>query len=160
MDAIEYLLNHLAEEYKFFPDTKVVLTTKDMTCPHILGGKKYCVGFFDIDKQYYKFIKDYNIDGCIFKGLPNSLSIKAKYPTVYNIANWIQERIFNFMLSHTEIQQSKTELVRLRIATNMIYGLTYLDSDSKLLWSNWIKELYWERKKVLHQWYLENILPF
>lgn len=160
MGAVEYLLNHLAEEYKFFPDTKVVLTTKDMNCQHVLAGKEYCVGFFDIDNKYYKFVKDYNADGCIFRGLPNSICVKAKYPAVYNIADWMQKKIFNFMISHAEVQQSKTELVRLRIATNMIYGLPYLDNNSKLLWSSWVKELYWERKKILHQWYLENILPF
>lgn len=160
MDAIEYLLNHLAEEYRFFPNANLVLTTKDMVCPFKLGEREYCTGFFDIGNKYYRIIKDYSTDGCIFRGLPNSLYVKAEYPVVCNIAKWVQEKIFNFMLANAEMQQAKTELVRLRIATNMIYGLSYLNADSKLLWSNWIRELYWERKKVLHQWYLDYVLPF
>lgn len=160
MDAKEYLLNHLAEEYRPHRGTVVVLTTKDAYIPFMLNGRIYCTGKMDIDNQWYAFIADETVDGCILHGLPRSLFIRTKYRAVNAIAEWINNNIFRFMLEHSEVQQSKTELVRLRIAVNMISTAPYLDKDSKILWSNWVKELYWERKKVLHQWYLENILPF
>ena len=65
-----------------------------------------------------------------------------------------------FAISHAEMQQTKTELVQLRIANSMIMNLKCLSSDDRILWANWIKELYWERKKILHRWYLEYVLPF
>ena len=64
------------------------------------------------------------------------------------------------MIANAEFAQSKTELVRLRIAVNMINSLPYLSHNDKILWTNWVQELYWERKKVLHEWYLQYILPF
>ena len=64
------------------------------------------------------------------------------------------------MITNAEFAQSKTELVRLRIAVNMINSLSYLSHNDKILWTNWVQELYWERKKILHEWYLQYILPF
>ena len=56
------------------------------------------------------------------------------------------------MITDIHNSNSKTELVQLRIAVNMIMNLTYLDSDKRLEWSNWIKELYWKRKAVINQY--------
>lgn len=79
---------------------------------------------------------------------------------LFNIVFYANNNLFNLMIKNAEFPQAKTELVKLRIIVNMIMKNETLDGSTKVLWSNWIKELYWERKKVLHEWYLQYILPF
>lgn len=93
-----------------------------------------------------------NVKGLIYQLLENK--------SLFAIVHYANLQLFQFMLMNAEMAQSKTELVRLRIVVNMILSTPYLTHNMKILWSNWIKELYWERKKVLHKWYLDNILPF
>ena len=64
------------------------------------------------------------------------------------------------MIDTADYANTKTELVRLRIAVNMIYTLDCLTESEKITWSNGIKDLYWERKKLLQQWYVTYVLPF
>ena len=51
------------------------------------------------------------------------------------------------------------ELVNLRINVNLIYKLP-LSIEQKRKWADWIKELYWNRKVLLNQWYIDYVLPF
>lgn len=160
MKAFEYLQKNIDKEYSFYPGIFIALTTKDAVTPFMLNGKEYCVGRVNIGNQYYNFIRDESTDGAIFRGLPNSIHKRIENPVLETIAKRIQDKIMVFAVTHAEMQQTKTELVQLRIANNMIMNLKCINSDDRILWANWIKELYWERKKVLHRWYLENVLPF
>lgn len=161
MNAFEYLQKNISKEYSFYPGTIIALTTKDATTPFILNGKEYCTGRINIGKQYYNLLKDESSDGAIFSGLPNSILVRIENPVLNTIAQKIQDKIMVFAVDHAEMQQTKTELVQLRIADSMIMNLKCIESNyDRLLWANWIKELYWERKKILHRWYLEYVLPF
>lgn len=160
MKAFEYLQKNIKKEYSFYPGTVISLTTKDAVTPFKLNGKEYCTGRTKIGNQYYNFLKDESSDGAIFSGLPDNIYKRIEYPILNTIAQRIQDKIMIFAVSHAEMQQTKTELVQLRIANSMIMNLKCLSSDDRILWANWIKELYWERKKILHRWYLEYVLPF
>ena len=63
------------------------------------------------------------------------------------------------MFENVEINNTNTDLVRLRIAINMIDKLP-IDIELKQKTSEWLKGYFWERKRFLQQWYLDNVLPF
>ena len=160
MNVIEYLQDKLEPEYRFYSSTLPIVTTPDMPVPFIINEKVYGCGKFNIGSTWYKLVKDNSIEGAIFYGLTNSLITRIKHPEIATIAKRVQSKILNVMITDIHNSNSKTELVQLRIAVNMIMNLTYLDSDKRLEWSNWIKELYWKRKAVINQYILDYILPF
>lgn len=144
MEALEYLLKNIAIKYSYFPG--------------ILGCRSY------IDNKGYhifEYLNSNSIDGAILRGWNRfSLYLNSHYRAIHTIEMYIQNEVMLRMLNNAEFPQTKTELVKLKIAVNKIFSLTFLPAEDKIWWSEWVKELYWERKKVLHQWYLENILPF
>lgn len=160
MEAIEYLLNNIDPKYNIYAFKMPILTTTDDTTPFKLNGKVYCAGKWDYKNQYYKIIAIESIDGAITYGLPNAITTLIEHPQLYNTVKWISDKLFISMLDNAEQSQTKTELVRLRIASNLIGNIDYLSPDARNNWMRWVQELYWERKKVLHKWYLEFILPF
>nr|DAJ18142.1 MAG TPA: hypothetical protein [Podoviridae sp. ctY3D12] len=155
-----YLTINLDEVYKRHALTVPVLTTPDRCIPFMLNGREYCTGKMNFGKAWYAFLRDETSDGAIMRGLPNSIEMQIKHPSIRTIVDWITDKLFEPMITNAEFAQSKTELVRLRIAVNMINSLSYLSHNDKILWTNWVRELYWERKKILHEWYLQYILPF
>lgn len=160
MTAEEYLNKCILDKYKPCPGCLIRPIPKDTIVPFIVNNKFYCTGKYNIGDKWWGFFTDYNTDGCIIKELPNSVQVRQNHPEVYLITKWIDKNLFKFMLENAEMPQAKTELVHLRIAVNMILKLEYLSKEDKDVWVNWIQELYWSRKRVLHQWYLEYVLPF
>lgn len=160
MNVIEYLQSKLEPEYRFYPSTLPIITTPDMPIQFIINKKVYGCGKFNIGSTWYKLVKDNSIEGAIFYGLSDSLITRINHPKITIIAKRIQNKILNTMITDIHNSSTKTELVQLRIAVNMIMNLTYLDSNKRLEWSNWIKELYWKRKAVINQYILDYILPF
>lgn len=161
MDPLEYLNQNAITIYRPYADTTVVKTTKDYHPPFKLSnGQIFCTGsFYEGDKQFV-FIKNPNCDGSIYYGLPGALFYKTYNPRINNIGRWLTNSLFKPMLDKAEIHDTKTELVKLRIGINMILSIHYLSAKDKLAWAEWIKELYWNRKAVLHKWYMEEVLPF
>lgn len=161
MNASEYLSINLPRIYQPFPDTIVTITNKDINPPFRLpNGDIYCTGSYYQNNKQILFIKNYDTDGCIYRGLEGSIFYKTYNPKINQVGRWIDDNVFKPMLDNAEIPKTKTELVKLRIAVNMILNLHYLTAKDKLRWYEWIKELYWNRKAVLHKWYIEEVLPF
>ena len=100
MNAKDYMEMNLLPEYRIFAGSRIVLTTKNTPCPWMLSGKPYCVGNIEINDQYYNFIQDRSKDGSITYGLPRSIYLRINYPQIDTISNWIQEKIFIFMLNN------------------------------------------------------------
>lgn len=143
MEAAEYLINNIATKYSYFPG--------------ILGYRQYVENGCDV----MEFLNSDNLDGAITRGWRRfPLYIKSHYRELHIIELYVQNEVMLRMLNNVELPQAKTELVKLRIAVNRIFSLTFLSTEDKRLWSTWIQELYWERKKILHKWYLEYVLPF
>lgn len=159
MSPLDYLRTHLPEVYQPIPDTIVVVTTKDMNFPFKLNGIIHCTGSYIKGNKQIAYIKDYTVDGCIYLGLNDYIFYKTYNPKINKIGKWISDNLLTPMLDNAEMPECKTELVKLRIAINLILSLN-ISTESKIKWSEWIKELYWNRKAVLHKWYMEEVLPF
>lgn len=143
MEATEYLINNIAPKYSYFPG--------------ILGCRKYVENGCDT----FEFLNSNSLDGAILRGWHRfPLYLWSHYKEIHTVELYVQNEVMLRMLNNAELPQTKTELVKLRIAVNRINSLTFLSAEDRLMWMNWIKELYWERKKILHKWYLEYILPF
>lgn len=161
MTPLEYLEKNALEIYLPFADTTVEVFPRDYNPPFKLpNGEIFCVGSICEGNKQYAFIKNYNTDGCIYQGLKDSIFYKTYNPKIHSIGKWITDNLFKPMLDKAEMPETKTELVKLRIAVNMILQLHYLSAKDKIAWTEWIKELYWNRKAVLHKWYMEEVLPF
>ena len=161
MTPLEYLIAHLDKKYHPYKDTIVQTVTKDYEPPFKLpNGEIYCTGSWTIGKRHVICVVNNKCDGCIYRGLPNQIFYKTYNPSINTLGQWISDSIFQFMLDSVEFNQNKTELVRLRIAVNQIFKLDYLSAHEKIQWSDWIKELYWNRKAVLNKWYIDEVLPF
>lgn len=161
MTPLEYLEKNAPSMYLPFADTIVEIVPKDYNPPFRLpNGRIYCTGSICEKDKHYVFIKNYKVDGCIYHGLKDSIFYKTYNPRINDIGKWITNSLFNPMLETAEMPEIKTELVKLRIAVNMILQLHYLSAKDKIAWTEWIKELYWNRKAVLHKWYIEEVLPF
>ena len=160
MSPLEYLNQNIVKMYRPYPDVIVVKATKDYNPPFKLpNGQIHCTGSFYHGGKQFLFIKNNECDGCIYYGLPNSIFYKTYNPKINSIGNWLNNSLFAPMIQNAEMQSTKTELVKLRIGINIILE-TNISVSSKLAWTEWIKELYWNRKAVLHKWYMEEVLPF
>lgn len=171
MNAFDYLQKNIEPIYSFYPGTTVQLISDKTQPPYRLSnGEPYFLGFINSQKGTYAILSDPRQDGAIeryvhdkkhnaFIGLPHNLHYRMHTLQIAIISNRIKDRVMLPMIENCEFAQTKTELVQLRIAVNMIMSLD-IDYTDKFNWAEWIKELYWERKKVLHEWYLEYILPF
>lgn len=85
-------------------------------------------------------------------------------PQASNIIRWINEKIFTSMLNQTLAGMNtmcSTEFVRLRIALNLIDKLD-ISSEQKQEWMFQLNSVYYERKKVIFEYYLREIveIPF
>lgn len=85
-------------------------------------------------------------------------------PQASNIVRWINEKIFTSMLNQTLAGMNTiytTEFVRLRIAANLIEKLE-LNAEQKTEWIFQLNSVYYERKKVISEYYLKEIveIPF
>jgi len=101
----------------------------------------------------YLVIKDVLNDGTTeFNFIPWS-------PESYKAIMWIKSNLIDYTLSTRESVQEKTQLVRLRIANNMIFKLP-LSKDLQIQISELIKKMYWELRKEIYDWYIANVLPF
>lgn len=158
--AIEYLQTNLRPEYRFYPGKLVILTTPNTSTPFMLGNKVYCTGYFDIRNNWYKIIRDDSIDGAITYGMCNYIYTYAEHPEIYKLIKRIQNKVMLPMINNPENSNTKTELVQLRIATNMIMTLKFIEHNEKLVWANWIRDLYWKRKALINQYIIDYILPF
>lgn len=126
--------------------------------PFIKDGELYCTGSIIYNHIKYDFIK-VNMDGRILIGLPNYIEYQIQKPNyLYQIWKRLDE-FFNELIIFAEFPDQNRELVNLRINVNLIYQLP-LPKEDKLQWADWIKELYWNRKVLLNEWYIKYVLPF
>lgn len=158
MTVEEYLKQNLDKEYQSYPDTRVFVSNNFH--PFVYNNKIYCTGSINIDNVKYDFIRDYTRDGCILKYLENAVYYEINYRkelmSIINRAN----ALFYHIISTAEFSNTKTELVLLRILVNQIHKLTFIPLKERNEWEVWIKELYWNRKRVINKWYIDCVLPF
>lgn len=154
MTPEEYLAQ---SAYAYFKGTVPVISMGKVH-PFIKDNEIYCVGTIKVNNLQYNFIKT-NLDGRILLGLPNSIDHQIKYPEqLYGI--WIRlNRFFSDLIIFAEFPDQNRELVQLRINVNLIYQLS-MPKEDKIQWAEWIKELYWNRKALLNEWYIKYVLPF
>lgn len=155
----DYLKQNLDIKYHKHPVSIYQLITEDTCVPFKIGDKIYCTGRIRDNKKTYAIIYDHRYDGCIFQGLPNSIFYRMYNPSINNILIWIDNNLFKRLIKNATEPDIRTELVKLRIAVNMIYKLNYLSNEEKIKWSEWIKELFWNRKAVIQNWYCNCVLP-
>ena len=160
MSIEEYLDKHLDEEYKPYPDHRTYISNGFH--PFRYKGEVYCVGFIRVDNTDYNFIVDNARDGCIKKGL---IPVKAIYYEVRHRKEFMSvldraNALFQYIITTAEYSNIKTELVLLRILVNQIHKLTFMPLKERNEWEVWIKELYWNRKRVINKWYIDCVLPF
>lgn len=88
-----------------------------------------------------------------------------KFKECKKILWWINEKIFTYeltLLCNEKKVDTITAFVRIRIAQNMIHKLNILTEDEKEEWANLIKIIFYERLRVMINYYLTDIekLPF
>lgn len=88
-----------------------------------------------------------------------------KFKECKKILWWINEKIFTYeltLLCNKKKVDTITAFVRIRIAQNMIHKLNILTEDEKEEWANLIKIIFYERLRVMINYYLTDIekLPF
>lgn len=154
MTALEYLQLNAKPEYRIFSRSTITQIACDSDAVGTTGSY-----FTEVGTQVC-FEKDSTHDGCIYLGLPLAIVNMDKFPIIIITGDWIEQNLFKLMLQNAEFPQTKTELIMLRISVNMILKLNCLSTMDRIAWSEWIKELYWNRKAVLHKWYCECVLPF
>ena len=151
MTATEYLAQ--SEQYSPYPGIYILRTTSTLL--------RNCSGSFVENNIEYSFYKTNDYDGRIIQGLPKSIDFQLYYRKEFI---QIIKRLNKFFLDMVETIEKGTsnndcELVNLRINVNLIYKLP-LSIEQKRTWADWIKELYWNRKVLLNQWYIDYVLPF
>lgn len=159
MTALEAIQSN--PDYSSFKGTlPLVLTSKYH--PFIKDNELYCVGTFKEKGLEYGFFK-VNRDGRILQGLPHSIDYQIQLKSILWELWGRIDNLFSALIIFSEQQgmlRVDTELVQLRIIVNMIYSLPIISKEDKSLWVDWVKELYWNRKSILNQWYIDNVLPF
>ena len=88
-----------------------------------------------------------------------------KFKECKKILWWINEKIFTYeltLLCNEKKVDTITAFVRIRIAQNMIHKLNILTEDEKEEWANLIKIIFYERLRVMINYYLTDVekLPF
>ena len=154
MTAEEYLAQ---TKYRYIIGSMPVLSMGEVH-PFIKDDKTYCTGTIIINNTEYEFIK-IDLDEQIILGLPKRSMYQLKHPKIiFNIWKRLN-KFFQGMVISAEFPNQDRELVQLRINVNLIYQLP-LPREDKLQWADWIKELYWNRKAILNEWYIKYVLPF
>lgn len=137
----------------------VPLITTGRCHPFIKDGEIYCTGTLKENNLEYGFFRT-NLDGRILLGLPHSVEYQINLRNnIWNLWKRLDD-FFNAVIETAEFANNDRELIQLRINVNFIYTLPIVPAEHKRAWANWIKELYWNRKVLLNQWYIENVLPF
>lgn len=167
MTALEYLKRNIDINYIPYPSTHFNLLSSDYTNPEAIRTIPNCNGIYILGKRKFAMITDYMCDGAIYrsqygKGINSNTYylLKPLNPNFSKLGKWINDNLFKNMINEVETTSVLTELVKLRIAINLIYTAPFLSITDKMQWSEWIKELYWSRKAVLNKWYIEEVLPF
>ena len=150
--------DYLAQsEYSYFRGSIPVISMGDYH-PFIKDNELYCTGSIRINSIQYNFIKT-ELDGRILLGLPNCIEYQIKYPhNIYIMWDRLNE-FFRNLIIFAEFSDQNRELVQLRINVNLMYTLP-IPKEDKIRWADWIKELYWNRKALLNEWYIKYVLPF
>lgn len=156
MTAREYLEQD--SEYSPLPGT-YILYVQGETLPFIHNNKIYCTGSFRENNIQWGFFKTKDYDGRIIYGLSNAIDYQVKHRKEFKSIISRLNRFFENMIECAELANTNSELINLRINVNLIYNLS-LSAEQKTQWADWIKELYWNRKKLLNSWYIEYVLPF
>lgn len=155
-----YLQSNIDPIYRITPGIVIIPITADTVTPFMLNNRVYCTGRIMLD-TFCAIIRDYTIDGAIIRGLPNAVMTIRLYPRINGLISYINEKLLGIMMiNELESPNSKTYLVRLRIVVNMIYNSSFLTSEQKRIWSEWIKELTWARMACLNSWYIKYMLPY
>lgn len=127
--------------------------------PFIKDNKIYCTGTFKNNGLEYGFFRT-KLDGRLLLGLPHSVEYQINLRNnIWNLWKRL-DNFFNEIIETAEFANNDRELVNLRINVNLIYSLPIIPIENKTMWADWIKELYWNRKVLLNQWYIDNVLPF
>ena len=154
MTAEEYLAQ---TKYRYITGSMPVLSMGEVH-PFIKDDKIYCTGTIIINNTEYEFIK-IDLDEQIILGLPKRSIYQLKYPKII-FNTWKRlNKFFHDTVISAEFPNQDRELVQLRINVNLIYQ-SPLPREDKLQWADWIKELYWNRKAILNEWYIKYVLPF
>lgn len=88
-----------------------------------------------------------------------------KFKECKKILWWINEKIFTYeltLLCKEKKVDTITAFVRIRIAQNMIHKLDVLTEEEKEEWANLVKIVFYERLRVMINYYLTDVegLPF
>lgn len=149
IDLVEKLNEHLNEKNKFHLDLVHNNNPTSEKIPHI----KY-VG------KAPSILHDHAI-------VPQHLLIKIySNPVNRGIVEWINRRIFTTILIdllNNNLTNLKTRFVRLRIGGCMAVNVAILlTNEEKEEWRNQINQIFYERTKVINDYYLDEIikLPF
>ena len=154
MTAEEYLAQ---SKYAPYEGTMTVLEMGD-NCSFIKDNHINCVGRIKVDNLFYVHIK-VDLDGRIIEKLPDCIFYQIHKPNaIYRMWKRLDSFFMNLII-FAEFGNQDRELVELRINVNLIYQIPIAKED-RLQWADWIKELYWNRKAILNEWYIKYVLPF
>lgn len=155
MTIQEYLRTHLPFNYQIRP--RISISTY---IPSNIDYRATSQTF--IKGKTYNNILLTNEDGAVIT--ENWIIRKQHIPSISYIIRWLQDKLFTPMILNAAKKDIKTELVRLRIAINMIYSLDNktLTQKEKNIWVEGIKDLYWNRKRAIIDWRLKYVdkVPF
>jgi len=141
----------LTEKYQFVPGNELIITKSGVYSHN-------CLIFLNEECIHFVYSESEFIEKNTYAG---NLQTKDMFDdSVRYILFWMHKNLFKYMISTAERPQYNTEAVRLRIAVNMIMKLSCFTQKERLAYADWIKDLYWERRKVLSRWYVETMLPF
>lgn len=157
MTAYEYLVEK-GGKYSPFPGN-IPLVTMGKYTPFKVKGEIYCTGVINYNGIKYGFFVDKNFDGCILLGLPQSVEYQIQCKELKGILRRLN-KLFTDMILLAEDSNTNSELVQLRIIVNMMYKLKNIDKYDRTQWVSWVLELFWNRKRLLNQWYIDYVLPF
>lgn len=148
IDIVNELNKQLPKEYQF------VLTTIHSTPPKDNGT--YVLEFLGWTNDV---LNDYKV-------YPISLyHLYNRHIQMQNVCRWINNKLFMSSLNQLLNSRSPlltTELVRLRIAINLIFKFDFLTNEEKEEWMQHLQILYYNRRKAMTDYYLQRIiqLPF
>lgn len=148
IDLVNELNKQLPKEYQF------VLTMIHSTPPKEDGT--YILEFLGWTNDIQKDYKVYPV---------NLYHLYNRHIQMRNVCRWINNKLFTSSLNQLLNDRNPlrtTELVRLRIATNLIFKLDFLTKEEKEEWMQHLHILYYNRHKAMSDYYLQRIaqLPF
>lgn len=148
IDIVNELNKQLPKEYQF------VLTVIHSTPPKDNGT--HVLEFLGWTNDVLNDYKVYPI---------NLYHLYNRHIQMQNVCRWINDKLFMSSLNQLLNSRSPlltTELVRLRIAINLIFKFDFLTNEEKEEWMQHLQILYFNRRKAMTDYYLQKIvqLPF